>query len=144
MNDSGEFQDVESICSGQFSHAPSQLAIVPSPRGMLSRDQSLRPDTWNLLGASGNVFDSPLAPVDSSSTLYRGMIHSWNVNATDGDPVRPSTENEIETPLPPPRFARRPSTMHEFFLSSGNTTEIRRVIDKNFRCRSFILTNFPR
>ena len=91
VNDSGEFQDVESICSGQFSHAPSQLAIVPSLRGMLSRDESLRPDTWNLLGASGNVFDSPLAPVDSSSTLYRGMIHSWNVNATDGDPVRPST-----------------------------------------------------
>ena len=55
MNDSTEFQDVESMCSGKLSHVPSQPAIVPSPCGLLSRDQSLRPDTWNLLGTSGNV-----------------------------------------------------------------------------------------
>ena len=60
MNDSREFQDVESICSGKSSHIPSQPAIVPSPCGTLSRNQSLRPDTWNLLGTSGNVFGSPL------------------------------------------------------------------------------------
>ena len=48
MNDSREFQDFESICSGKLSHVPSQLAVVPSPRSMLSRDQSLRSDTWNL------------------------------------------------------------------------------------------------
>ena len=45
MNDSREFQDVESICGGKLSHVPSQPAIVPSLYGMLSRDQSLRPDT---------------------------------------------------------------------------------------------------
>ena len=56
MNDSGEFQDVASACSGKLSHVPSQPAVVPSPRCMLSRDRSLRPDTWNLLGTSGNVF----------------------------------------------------------------------------------------
>ena len=60
MNDSREFQDVESICSGKLSHVPSQPASVPSPCGMLSRDQSLRPDTWNLLGTLGNVFGSSL------------------------------------------------------------------------------------
>ena len=65
MNDFGEFQDVESICSQQkSSHVPSQPVVVPSPCGMLSRDQSLRPDSWNLLGTSGNVFGSPLAPID--------------------------------------------------------------------------------
>ena len=56
MNDLREFQDVESACSGRLSHAPSQPAIVPSPRGMPSRDQSLRPDAWNLLGTSGKRF----------------------------------------------------------------------------------------
>ena len=56
MNDSGEFQDVASACSGRFSHVPIQPTVVPSPRCMPSRDQSLRPDTWNLLGTSGNVF----------------------------------------------------------------------------------------
>ena len=57
MNDSGKLQDVESACSGRLSHLPSQQTIVPNPRGVLGRDQSLRLDTWNLLGSSENVFD---------------------------------------------------------------------------------------
>ena len=105
MNDSRELQDVESAGSGRLSHVPSQPAIVPSPCGMLSRDQSLRLDTWNLLGTSGIVCDSPLAPIDSSSTPHRGMFHSWNLNAADGNPG--------------PRFARRPSTMKSFFPAEG-------------------------
>ena len=56
MNDSGDFQDVESVCSGKLSHVSSQPAVVPSPRGMLCRDQSLRPDTWNMLGTTGKRF----------------------------------------------------------------------------------------
>ena len=92
MNDSREFQDLESVCSGKLSHIPSQPAVFQSLHGMLGRDQSLRPDTWNVLASSGNVFDSPLAPIDSSSTLYRGRLHSWILNATDGDLVRPTTE----------------------------------------------------
>ena len=58
---------------------------------MLSRDQSLRPETRNLLGTSGNVFDSPRAVINSSSTPYQGMLHSWNQSATSGNPVRDST-----------------------------------------------------
>ena len=74
MNDSREFQDVESICSGKLSHVPSQPAIVPSICWMLSRNQSLRPDTWNLLGASRNVFDSPRAETNTSSTPHERNI----------------------------------------------------------------------
>ena len=44
MNDSKEFQDVESICNGKLSHVPSYAAVVPSPRAMSSCDQSLRLD----------------------------------------------------------------------------------------------------
>ena len=91
MNDLGEFQDVESACSGRLSHVPSQPAVVPSHRGMPSRGQSLELDTWNLLGTSGIVFDNPLVPIDSASTPYRGMLHPWNPNATFGDPVRLSS-----------------------------------------------------
>ena len=88
----------------RYDTFPSHPAILPSPWSMLSRDQSLRPDTWNLLGTSGNVFDSPLAPNDSSSTPCRGMLHSWNLNATDGYPVREGdlsaeVKNEIEIPF---------------------------------------------
>ena len=53
MNDSREFQDVESICSGQKSNVPRQPILVPSLGGMLSHDQRLRLDTKNLSGASG-------------------------------------------------------------------------------------------
>ena len=91
MSDSTEFQDVESICSGKLSHVPSQPATVPSLGGRLSRDPSLRPDTWNLLGTSGNVCGSPRAVIDSSTTPYQGMRHSLNQGATGGDPVREST-----------------------------------------------------
>ena len=54
MNDSTEFQDFESICSGKLSHVP-RLAVVPSPRSM-SRDRILEPETWNSSGTHGNVF----------------------------------------------------------------------------------------
>ena len=60
-NDSRDFQDVESLRSGKFSHVPSQPASFPQNPGgelggMMSRDQSLRPDTWNPHKVSGNVF----------------------------------------------------------------------------------------
>ena len=93
---------------------------------MLSRDQSLRSDTWNLLGTSGHVFDSPCAVIDSSSTPYQGMLHSWNQSATGENQVRDSTgklvarseERNRET-IPTPRFVRRPSTMNSFCPPEG-------------------------
>ena len=148
LNDSGEFHDVESICSGKFSHVPSQLAIVPSLGGMLSSDPSLRHVTWNLLGTSGNVFDSPHAPIDSSSTPYTGMLHSWNLNATDGHLVRPSTgrsvagsEKRNRDTFPTPRSARRPSTGNSLFPADGAYTQNYMVAQQNYRSRTFKLTN---
>ena len=66
----------------------SHATIVPSFGGMLSRDPSLRHDTRNLFGTSGNVFNSPRAVVDSSSTPYQGMLHSLNQSTTGENPVR--------------------------------------------------------
>ena len=56
MNDSTEFQDIESICSGKLSHVPSQPAVVPSPRAVSSRDQSLLLGTLNLSGTQRFFF----------------------------------------------------------------------------------------
>ena len=53
--------------------------------------RSLRLDTWNFCGTQGNVFDSPRAVINSSSTLRQGMRHSWNESATSENPVREST-----------------------------------------------------
>ena len=126
MNDSREFQDVDSICSGKLSHFPSQPAIVPSLGGMLSCDPSLRLDTWNLLGSSANVFDSPCAVIHSSSTPHQGMLHSLNQSANGEVPVRESTgkpfagcEERNQETIPTQRFVRRPSTTDPYFPAEG-------------------------
>ena len=41
MNDSGEFQEVESNYSGRLSYVSSQPAVIPSSRSLLSRDKRL-------------------------------------------------------------------------------------------------------
>ena len=72
------------------------------------------------------LFDNLPAPIDSASTPYRGMVHSWNPNATFGDPVRLSTERpvarseeQIGDTTPTSRFARRPSTRKSLFPAEG-------------------------
>ena len=45
LNDSGEFQEVESNHSGRLSHVPSQPAMIPRSRSMLSRDKRLLLET---------------------------------------------------------------------------------------------------
>ena len=66
MNDSGEFQEVESNYCGKNSHVPSQPAVIPSPRSMLCCDKRVPLDTWNLSGSQENVF--------GQSTFYVRVI----------------------------------------------------------------------
>ena len=42
---------------------------IPSPRGIVSRDSCLQPDTRNSLGTSGHVFEGLPAPSEASSAL---------------------------------------------------------------------------
>ena len=70
MNDSREFQDIESICRGKLSHVPSQLAVVPSPRSMLSRDQSLRFNT-DTLSRNSSLCESKCHKCNPSAGNYR-------------------------------------------------------------------------
>ena len=50
VNDSGEFQDVESNFCGRLSHVSSHPEMIPSSRALLSRDKRLPLDTWNQSG----------------------------------------------------------------------------------------------
>ena len=75
MNDSKDFQDAESVRSGN-SHVTSQPMLFPKhpiPEGLLRpsfvspRRKEGLPDIWDTPGLSGNVFANPHA---SSSALY--------------------------------------------------------------------------
>ena len=122
MSDYREFQEIESNHSGIISHVPSQQAVIPSPRSMLSRDERLPLDTWNLSEPLGNVFGSPRSMFESSQALYQGILHSTNPSATGaitvqvstGRPVARGEERIVNTTLMP-MTARRPSTMNSFF-----------------------------
>ena len=52
------FYDPGTASSSGASHVPSQPLNIPSPRGMPCRDSGLPRDTRNIMGTSGNVFES--------------------------------------------------------------------------------------
>ena len=79
VNDSGEFQEVESNHSGRLSHVPSQPEVIPSASSMLSRDKRLPFDTWNALGLQENVFGNQFStfglPRNPSQGIHYGVAH---------------------------------------------------------------------
>ena len=83
VNDSRDFQDAESVRSGQ-SHVTSQPVSFPPhpiPGGMLSRSVGMPsrndgpPSIWDTLGILGNVFANPVA---SSSAPYPQELNPWS------------------------------------------------------------------
>ena len=82
MNDSKEFQDAESVRSGN-SHVTNQPMLFPKhpiPEGMLRpsfvspRHKEGPPSIWDTHGISGNVFANPHA---SSSAPYPQELNPW-------------------------------------------------------------------
>ena len=78
LNDSVEFQDVESNSSGRLSHVSSQLVMIPSSRFLLSRDKILPLDTWNQSALQENVFGNQFSTFDSPRD-YSERIQSDDV-----------------------------------------------------------------
>ena len=69
LSDVREFHDPGTASSSGTSHVPSPPLIIPSPRGMPSRDSGLQLATRNTVGTSGNVIESLPAREGPSSTL---------------------------------------------------------------------------
>ena len=125
---SGDFQEIESICSGKLSHVPSQPAVVPSPRSLLSRDRSMRPDTWNLSELQGNVFwqSTPYVRfitdiLSRNSSLYETKCYTWGSSAGKyrATLARWRTNWEHNTNAD----VWKKAVNHEFLFASGNSTE---------------------
>ena len=102
MNDSKDFQDAESVRSGN-SHVTSQPGIFPKHppfEGMLrpsfisQRQTEEPPNTWDTSGISGNVF---VHPQTSSSAPYPQELNStWK--KTIEEPIHMSTAEKSGRP----------------------------------------------
>ena len=102
VNDSKQFQDAESIRSGD-SHVTSRPVSFPPhpiPEGMLSRSFGVLsrreglPNIWDTHGISGNVFANPTA---SSSALYPQELNPWSSN--ESEHTSPHVMSESQTPV---------------------------------------------
>ena len=100
MNDSKDFQDAESVRSGNSydtTSRPMSFPPHPIPEGMLRHSfvsPSRRegpPSIWDTHGISGNVFANPDA---SSSAPYPQELHQWNSSIEE--PLHSSTVEKSE------------------------------------------------
>ena len=101
MNDSKDFQDAESVRSGN-SHVTSRPVSFPPhpiPEGMLRhsfvspRRKEGPPSIWDTHGISRNVFANPHA---SSSAPYPQELNQWNSSIEE--PLHTSTVEKSERP----------------------------------------------
>ena len=101
MNDSEDFQDAESVRSGN-SHVTSQPRVFPKhhpfqamlrPSFISKRQTEEPPNIWDTSGISGNVFAHPQA---SSSAPYPQELNPWGT--TIEEPIRMSTAENSGRP----------------------------------------------
>ena len=101
MSDSKDFQDAESIRSGnsRVTSRPVSFSPHPIPEGLLRpsfvspRRKEGPPSIWDTPGISGNVFANPHA---SSSAPYPQELNPWGT--TVEEPLHMSTAEKSEGP----------------------------------------------
>ena len=126
MNDSKDFQDAESIRSGN-SHVTSRPVSFPPrpiPEGLRHSFVSPRrregpPSIWDTHGVSGNVFANPDA---SSSAPYPQELHQWN---SSEEPLHSSTveKSERQEQNQDRRCQSGPSAKDSVLLSGGDSSK---------------------
>ena len=140
MNDSKDFQDVESVRTGN-SHVTSQPMLFPKhpvPEGMLRpsfvspRRKEGPPCIWDTHGVSGNVFANPHA---SSSAPYPQEFNPWET--TIEEPLHMSTAEKSERPEQNQdlRCQSGPSAKDSVIFNGGGDSS------KNYGFRISILTS---
>ena len=147
MNDSRDFQDAESIRSGN-SHVTSRPVSFPPhpiPEGMLSRSIGMPsrregpPSIWDTHGFSGNVFANPVA---SSSAPHPQELNPWSSIDQRSRFTRPQWKRVRDKHKIKIRDASLDSQPK--ILSSSVEETLQRIMEQtNNDCRFqiFILTN---
>ena len=128
LNDSKEFQDAESIRSGN-SHVTSRPVSFPPhpiPGGMLSRSIGMPsrregpPSIWDTHGISGNVFANPVA---SSSAPHPQELNPWSSRTEE--PLQSSTveKSERQTQDQDQRCQSGQSAKNSVIFSGGDSSK---------------------
>ena len=124
MNDSKDFQDAESVRSGN-SHVTSQPMLFPKhpiPEGLLRpsfvspRRKEGLPDIWDTPGISGNVFANPDA---SSSAPYPQELNPWS--SSTKEPLHPHWKSERRTQDQDQRCQSGPSAKNSVIPGEGDS-----------------------
>ena len=129
MNDSRDFRDAESICSGN-SHVTSPPGLFPrhppfegllKPAFISQRQNEEPPNIGDTSGTSGNVFAHPQT---SSSAPYPQELNStWR--KTIEEPIHMSTAEKSGIPERDPdlRCQSRPSAKDSVIFSGGDSSK---------------------
>ena len=146
MNDSKDFQDAESIRSGN-SHVNSRPVSFPPhpiPDGMLRHSfvtpsrREWPPSIWDTHGISGNVFANPDA---SSSAPYPQELHQWNSSIEEplhSSMVEKSERQEQNQDL---RCQSGPSAKDSVILSGGDSSKNYGTDQQRLQILDFISTS---
>ena len=148
MNDSKEFQDAESIRSGN-SHVTNQPMLFPPhpiPEGMLRpsfvspRRKEGPPSIWDTHGISGNVFVGPDA---SSSAPYPQELNQWSSSIEE--PLHSSTveKSEKRTQDQDQRCQSGPSAKDSVIFSGGDSPKNNGADKQRLQILEFHFGKFP-
>ena len=128
MNETRDFQDAESVRSGQ-AHVTSQpvsLPPDPNPGGMLSRSIGVPsrregpPSIWDTHGISGNVFVNPDA---SSSARYPQELNAWSSGREETIHSSTMEKSERRTQNQDQRCQSGPSAKNSVIPCEGDSSK---------------------
>ena len=148
MSDSKDFQDAESVRSGN-SHVtsrPVSFPLHPIPEGKLRHSfttQSRRegpPSIWDTHGISGNVFVNPDA---SSSAPYPQELHQWNSSIEE--PLHSSAVWKSERPEQNQdlRCQSGPSAKDSVIFGGGDSSKNYRADQQRLQISDLHFDKFP-
>ena len=149
MNDSKDFQDAESVRSGN-SHVTNQPMLFPKhpiPEGMLRpsfvspRRKEGPPCIWDTHGISGNVFENPHA--SSSSAPYPQELNPWGT--TIEEPLHMSTaeKSERQEQNQDLRCQSGPSAKDSVIFSGGDSSKNHGADQQRLQISDLHFDKFP-